>query len=555
MLRSIKRLQLRRRGFASRRRKTGENELLAKLDDSSLTKALVFTVFFGGMSLLMLVPQEVDTLYEENVFQGLFLVAVVVLAAVLQFFANHPNSYGSNARTVLVFGVVLIQLGLVALFQFLVHRAGLQGWKEHGSAFFLLIMPYLFAPMTMSVLLGRRQAMFVTVLASILGCLLVSKQILFPFFLSCLVGGIVSVYATHEVRRRSRIIRAGLYVALALIILAFANGTLQLPVFAEASSWTWKLTGALCLAAVISAVLSASLVSGFLPLLEYMFRITTNISWIEMTDPNHPLLRRMTIEAPGTYVHSLAVANLSAAAAESVGANANLCRACSFFHDVGKLVKPSYFIENSSPDNNPHDALTPNMSALVIVAHVKEGVDLAVKHKLRPEVIDVIQEHHGTSLVYYFYRRALDLQKAAQEKAESGELREDDVPEVDPESFRYPGPIPQTRESAIISLADSVESASRALEKPTPQKIEQMVDDIVFNRLESGELNNCDLTINELTVVKKRFCKMLNSMLHKRISYPKDDGPGTKRLRDKSTKRLKDKKRSGKTSIIDFDAA
>ena len=171
----------------------------------------------------------------------------------------------------------------------------------------------------------------------------------------------------------------------------------------------------------------------------------------------------MTIEAPGTYHHSLVVANLAEAAAEAIGANATLCRVCSYFHDVGKLVKPEYFTENMNFERNPHDDLAPTMSALIIIAHVKEGVDLALKHKLNQRIIDIIQEHHGTSLVYYFYKRALQQQEDARAGGKIMNMREDDIPEVSEESFRYRGPKPQTKESAIISLADTVESASRSL--------------------------------------------------------------------------------------------
>src|SRR5947208_11241098 len=187
----------------------------------------------------------------------------------------------------------------------------------------------------------------------------------------------------------------------------------------------------------------------------------------------------MTIEAPGTYHTSVVVANLAEAAAEAVDANATLCRVCSYFHDVGKLVKPEYFTENMSAERNPHNDLAPTMSALIIIAHVKEGVDLALKHKLNQQIIDIIQEHHGTSLVAYFYKRALQQQEDARQGGKIMNIREEDIPEVREESFRYPGPKPQSKECAILSLADGIESASRSIEKVTPQKVDQLIDDIV----------------------------------------------------------------------------
>jgi putative nucleotidyltransferase with HDIG domain len=260
-----------------------------------------------------------------------------------------------------------------------------------------------------------------------------------------------------------------------------------------------------------------------LPIFEHLFQITTDISWLEASDLNHPLLRRMTIEAPGTYHHSLVVANLAEAAAEAIGANATLCRVCSYFHDIGKLVKPEYFTENMNFERNPHDDLAPTMSALIIIAHVKEGVDLALKHKLNQRIIDIIQEHHGTSLVYYFYQRALQQQQDARAGGKITNIREEDIPEVREESFRYSGPKPQTKESAIVSLADMVESASRSVEKPTPQKIEQLVNKLIEERIADQQLDECDLTLGDVKIIDDRFRFTLMTMLHSRIAYPKHE--------------------------------
>jgi len=272
-----------------------------------------------------------------------------------------------------------------------------------------------------------------------------------------------------------------------------------------------------------NGIVTATIVGGVIPMFEPLFQITTDISWLEASDLNHPLLRRMTIEAPGTYHHSLVVANLAEAAAEAIGANATICRVCSYFHDVGKLVKPEYFTENMNFERNPHDDLAPTMSALIIIAHVKEGIDLALKHRLNRQIIDIIQEHHGTSLVYYFYKRALQQQEDARTGGKIMNLREEDVPEVREETFRYGGPKPQTKESAIISLADMIESASRSLEKPTPQKIEQLVNELISQRIADGQLTECTLTLADLNLIAERFRFTLMTMLHTRIAYPKQD--------------------------------
>jgi putative nucleotidyltransferase with HDIG domain len=275
--------------------------------------------------------------------------------------------------------------------------------------------------------------------------------------------------------------------------------------------------------AIGNGLVIATIVGGVIPMLEPLFQITTDISWLEASDLNHPLLRRMTIEAPGTYHHSLVVANLAEAAAEAIGANATLCRVCAYFHDVGKLVKPDYFTENMSFERNPHEDLAPTMSALIIIAHVKEGVDLALKYKLNQRIIDIIQEHHGTSLVYYFYKRALQMHEDARAGGKIMKMRPDDIPEVCEESFRYSGPKPQTKESAIVSLADAVESASRSLEKPTPAKIEQLVNDIIDQRISDRQLDECNLTLRDIRIIAERFRFTLMTMLHSRIAYPRQE--------------------------------
>jgi putative nucleotidyltransferase with HDIG domain len=277
------------------------------------------------------------------------------------------------------------------------------------------------------------------------------------------------------------------------------------------------------------------IVSGALPMLEGIFQITTDMSWLEMSDRNHPLLLRLSREAPGTWHHSDGVADLAEAAANKIGANGAICRACAYFHDIGKLVKPNYFSENIVADENPHDGLAPTMSALIIIAHVKEGVDLALKYGLNQRIIDVIRQHHGTSLVAYFYQRALQQQRDAREGGKIMNIREEDIPEVREESFRYSGPKPQFKECGIISLADAVESASRSLEKPTPQKIEQLVNSIVGKRIAEGQLDECDLTLQELKVIAETFRFTLQNMLHTRIKYPKDEERAeqeSKRLRN-----------------------
>jgi putative nucleotidyltransferase with HDIG domain len=359
------------------------------------------------------------------------------------------------------------------------------------------------------------------VFVSLWGSLLIGR--IDPVFLVIsLITGFIAVFVTLQVRRRSRLVRAGVYVGLATWILAAAFGQIG-PISLFPGETDWRMVGWQSLAAFATGIATAVVVSGILPMLEHAFKITTEISWLEMSDLNHPLLKRLSLEAPGTYHHSLAVANLAEAAAEKVGANPTVCRVASYFHDIGKLVKPQYFTENAPPGHNPHDDLTPTMSALIIIAHVKEGVDLALKNKLNPEIVDIIGQHHGTSTVSYFLQVALQQQEDARLGGKIMNMREDDIPEVSEESFRYPGPRPQTKEAALVSLADAIESASRSLERPTPQRIDDLVRNIVKSRLEEGQLDEAPLTLAEMWAAAESFRFSLVNMLHARIAYPRRD--------------------------------
>jgi len=267
-----------------------------------------------------------------------------------------------------------------------------------------------------------------------------------------------------------------------------------------------------------SAFFSAFMVMLLIPVFEYLFKITTNITLLELSDMGHPVLQRLAIEAPGTYNHSLMVANLAQASTTEVGGNALLARVCAYYHDIGKLTKPEFFSENTQYRDNPHDDLAPSMSTLVIISHVKEGVGLARRHRLPQAIINGIEQHHGTGLITYFYHRAT---KLYEEELESG--AKVNGRKVNEEDFRYPGPKPQTKEMGILLLADATEATSRSMEKPTPNRIESMVHEIVDTRLKDGQLDECDLTFSELTTIKRSLVFTLTNMLHGRISYPKNE--------------------------------
>src|SRR5881398_3347474 len=511
----LRRRRLLRRGLASKktRRRRTRNELLRALESARYVKVILLAAFVAGLAFLIFSGQQPEP--TKN-----FVIALLFFATALtQLWINQPTTFLRSSRLLLVFGVIFVQLAATKFLLVLCNSGSFSFLRPETVG---LIAPYAFAPLLLSVLLGRNHGLYAAVFVSLWSSILFGK-VDAPLLVCGLISGFTAVYLTLQVRKRSRLIRAGFGVGLAIWLLSMTFGIIGPIDFLSPNTIDWKMLGIQSALAIGNGIVTATIVGGVLPMFEHLFQVTTDISWLEASDLNHPLLRRMTIEAPGTYHHSLVVANLAEAAAESIGANATLCRVCSYFHDVGKLVKPEYFTENMSFERNPHDDLAPTMSALIIIAHVKEGVDLSLKHSLNHRVIDIIQEHHGTSLVYYFYQRALQQQEDARAGGKIMNIRKEDIPEVQEESFRYNGPKPQTKESAIVSLADIVESASRSLEKPTPQKIEQLINELIEERIADGQLDECDLTLGEIRIIAERFRFTLMTMLHTRIAYPKHE--------------------------------
>jgi putative nucleotidyltransferase with HDIG domain len=514
----FKRSELIRRGLAcgkTRRRRT-RNELSRAIEYSLTMKLVVFAGFIAGLALLIFSGNQPEPTKNFVIALLFFLIALMML------WINQPRTFSQSSRILLVFGIMLVQLALIKAIYALCNN-GVLGLKPEMAE---LLTPYALSALVLSVLLGRNHGLYAAVFVSLWSSVLFGR-VDAPILVTGMISGFTAVYLTLQVRRRSKLIRAGLGVGIAIWILSLTFGFIGPINLFSPSANNWAMIGLQSALAIGNGIVTATIVGGILPMFEHAFQITTDISWLEASDLNHPLLRRMTIEAPGTYHHSLVVANLAESAAEAIHANATLCRVCAYFHDVGKLVKPEYFTENMNFERNPHEDLAPTMSALIIIAHVKEGVDLALKHRLNQRIIDIIQEHHGTSLVYYFYKRALQQHEDARAGGKIMNLREHDIPEVREESFRYSGPKPQTKESAIVSLADAVESASRSLEKPTPAKIEQLVNDIIDQRIADHQLDECDLTLSDIRIIADRFRFTLLTMLHSRIAYPKQESKQT----------------------------
>lgn len=388
------------------------------------------------------------------------------------------------------------------------------------------VAPYALAPIIVAVLVGGSPAVLTALIIAVVFGIIQNNSV--EFILIAFLSGVVGSYVSSNIRKRSKLLRSGLLAGATAAIAGAAIGFLN--------DFSIGLIGQQTLVALVVGLLTGILAVGLLPIFENIFKITTEITLLELTDFNHPLLRRMQMEAPGTYHHSLMVANLSENAAAVIGASPLLCRVCCLFHDIGKLVKPEYFTENQRDGINPHDEKNPSMSALVIKAHVKEGVEMARKNKLPRVITDVIRQHHGTTLIQYFYHQAQERQKQDDstrppfpEKA-NGKNKAKEDSKVDQSTYRYDGPKPEFKESAIIFFADSVEAASRSLKKVTQPNVEELLDRIFKSRIEDGQLDNCPLTFHELDLIRKSFIYTVLNMLHARVEYPKTEAEKAKDL-------------------------
>lgn len=361
------------------------------------------------------------------------------------------------------------------------------------------LIPLACAPMLLTLLLNYK----VSLTLSILNVILISSIVDFnvEITLIAILNAIIGSTIIKKMQQRNDILYSAIYIVLFNVMLSFTMGLLLSSNILDVV----KKAGLIGVAGMLSAVLTI----GFLPFFESTFDIVTVIKLLELSNPNHPLMKKILMETPGTYHHSVLVANLAEVAAEEVGGNSVLARISAYYHDVGKTKRPYFFKENQIGKENPHDKISPNLSTLIITSHVKDGLEMAKEHNMPKVIQDIIVQHHGTTLVKYFYY-------TAKKNAENP----DDINEED---FRYPGPIPQSKEAGIIMLADGVEAAVRSIPEPTQGKIEEMVNNIIKDKLNTGQLDHCDLTLKDVDRIRKSFLNTLNGIYHKRIEYPSDD--------------------------------
>ncbi len=517
-----------------------EGQVLADpgaLDYNSDEQKELLQIYFNKLT------QHNDTGLGASALPGLrFLYTLLLLLAALIFIKCGLVQIERSPKVVAL-GAVLLLVNLVLL-------RGVIGLGSTGlftnHTDYLAVLPWLaptmLAPILVTVMIGAAPAVLSALLISMLFAMMTGDTL--EVFLLNFLASLVAVYFCREVRVRARLVNAGLLGGLAAAGCAAYLGLLNQSFLTSAD------VGRQMFIAAFTGLLTAVVAIGLLPVLENLFKITTDITLLELTDFNHPLLRKLQLSAPGSYHHSLMVANLSERAAAEAGANPLLCRTCALYHDIGKIVKPEYFTENQRDGFNPHEEVKPSMSALIIKNHVSEGVSLAKQYKLPRVVQDVIVQHHGTTLIKFFYHKAsrqqrllsqspFGRQRAAGSKSPMGDQAEErEDPGVDESSYRYDGPKPNFKESAIIALADCVEAASRSLRKVTPQSVEELIESIINDRIEDHQLDDSPITILELKRIKESFTFTLLNMLHSRLSYNAPEeaeaSAKTSRIRDKN---------------------
>ncbi|AYE33358.1 HD family phosphohydrolase [Clostridium septicum] len=358
------------------------------------------------------------------------------------------------------------------------------------------LIPLACGPILITVLLDYK----ISLVTNFLNLILVSVVV--GFKPGVIILGIINIIigstGLKKIQQRNDVLYSTIYIGVVSAIITLAAGML----ISNDISGIAKDTGFSVLAALLSGILAL----GLLPFFESSFDVVTNIKLLELSNPNQPLMKKLLMEAPGTYHHSMMVANLAEVAAEEVGGNPVVARIGAYYHDIGKTKRPYFFGENQMGRENPHNKISPNLSTLIIISHTKDGVELAKENNIPKVIRDIIEQHHGTTLVKYFYYTMKN--------------STDNPDEVKEEDFRYPGPIPSSKEAAIVMLADGVEAAVRSINEPTKGKIEEMVNNIIKDKLYSDQLSNCDLTLKDIETIRKCFLKVLNGIYHRRIEYP-----------------------------------
>ena len=468
---------------------------------------------------------------------GMSLLTFLILTSLFQFSTQNIRKISLSQKDLLFCSTTLLgTIALLKLFQLSTDVLGGEFFSIPSSSF-LYLFPIATGAMLVRIVLNSEVAIAFTLLTGYFSAALVGNQLF--YFIFTAVGSLIGAHKVARCEQRSILIKAGITVGGINVLMIVAYNLLS------GNPFRMTLLSDL-LMGFLGGALASVLVLGIGPIVESVFGYTTDIKLLELANMDHPILKDLILQAPGTYHHSIIVGTLVEAAAKSIAANPLLARVSAYYHDIGKLKKPLYFIENVGGEDNKHNHLTPTMSSLILISHVKDGVEMARENRLGERIGRIIQQHHGTSLISFFYQKAKEKENPEMES-------------IDEKDFRYPGPKPQTKEAGIVMLADSVEAASRALGDPTPSRIKSLVQRVTNNIFLDGQMEECELTLKDLQKIQESFNRILTAIFHQRIDYPASTGPeSTKKRNDedldsKSAKmyplRLKKDKKGGPKTI------
>jgi len=468
--------------------------------------------FITGLSLLITAVIQKNWTIEQLL--GTLLVCIISIFIQYKDIQRYRPPYYKHKKMLILLGLILLGtlvFGRATEYLLLNFSRGI-GFIPHDTIIYGV--PIALGGMLIALLFDPHTAIMFSFTIALL-CGIWQNDINYSFYI--FVGSILAAFSVIRCKKRHDIVKAGLNISLANMV------TVIIIELLSNRFYPMELLPSVAFA-VVSGLSVSGIVSLILPFLEHYFKVTTDITLLEFVDLDHPLMKELMIQAPGTYHHSIIVGNLVDAASEEVGVNPLLARVSAYYHDIGKIKMPEYFVENQSTLVNKHDKLMPHLSCMVIISHVKDGLELAKEYNLPIPVRAAITEHHGTNLISYFYSKAKEGQAEAPSQAD----------------YRYPGPRPQTRITGLLMIADAVEAASRVLTEPTPSRVNGLIDKIVNQIFLDGQLDECELTLKDIHKIKDRFSYILTSILHKRIEYPGFDFNEKKKKDDTTTQKPND---------------
>jgi putative nucleotidyltransferase with HDIG domain len=441
---------------------------------------------------------------------GFFLLNFLVIASLYQFSTKNIRKIILSQKDLFFISSSLVGIVvLMKVFQLITDVLGGEVFSIPSSSYSYLF-PIATGAMLIRIVINSEVSIGFAILSSFFSAILMGNQLF--LFIFTFIGSLIGAHKVARCEQRSILIKAGLTVGGANILMIFcyyliSENPLKIVLLSD------------LVLGFFGGVLASVFVLGIIPIIESLFGYTTDIKLLELANMDHPILKDLILQAPGTYHHSIIVGSLVEAGAKSIAVNPLLARVSAYYHDIGKLKKPLYFIENAGGMDNKHDHLTPSMSSLILISHVKDGVELARENHLGQRIAHIIQQHHGTSLISYFYQKAKERENAETES-------------IDETDFRYPGPKPQTKEAGIVMLADAVEAASRTLSDPTPSRIKGLVSRITNSIFLDGQLEECELTLKDLQKIEESFSRILTAIFHQRINYPASPAPEPLKTKD-----------------------